>query len=1264
MTTTPDASSVQHWTYQVDSPLRAPQEIRELGQGRPLVGAATAGPAEVAFGEDLAATDEEWEEPGEDEVGEADERGAAESDLLEEATAGEHPLASVFRLPRMAFDAMARGGWGTALAVAVGSGLRDVNQLTNMVFWFRHPQLIGQKLRPDQSDLVREWLQIRDTIVKPALAGGATSPPVPLADRAPTGDSRRSLPASGLRWYGPPGEETPELMEFMRTVYERHVQRSRGDFVDTLPASAIEEVESGQYARKDAAASARAMLAAARAAMAAAGLAGSVRIGVLSGYRSADRQFDIWQGKTTKGKGGFPYYYAQTRATRRMPKYGGEHSDQAADYLAQYMGNYVAAPGYSNHQDGLALDLGTGRVGGSLGRLRTGAWFHTWLTENAARRFHFQPLASEAWHWTYRPPAGGSASEVTEEEVSPTSVPAGRMEVPSIPLLAQHRGTAPDLVLRWNAMPTVPREVDVVVHFHGYSWARMTLPQHMEVWAGLDLTPVDGATGTGRSRPTLTVLPRGHFTGVKVGRIYRYTFPALTTRNGLDELIRVALEQFSSRVGGTTPTMARLILTAHSGGGAPLMRVLGTHDPHEVYVFDGLYQDATPLAEWARRHIAADRAGGSGAQLGAMRVFAGPSTKVYSLRLARSLASSLRDAPMEIQNRYRVESSRLGHWQIARQYGWRMLADPSADVPDATRIEGAPAVRRELAMQDTEVPFLPEAPFLTGEDEDRADEADEWEADEGESDEWGTGEVDTEGVPESENYDELDELDKLGSAADLEALAADLADPESYDESSTADTEDLAPTADPLTEDLEPNELVGDPLAIDPESTGSGETTQPAYLDEEPTSEQWVLPRLPPAPPPAPPPTVGFEFDIHYGIIPAVVTAAGLSVPSDGDVITKHAAATDGFKVKLDGPRLEVATKPFTVDTAGFGDLEKAIPRITAFADELSAGHRGAKDSTITIPGVSGHPRPFTLANTVVPGLPIARLWVRGAFNPKLDSVWASPQATVTVRLERVAALVDAIQKSEKLKKPGVALSGPSGRAGVRSEALYRARESVERLRRRMLAARPQLKLADGTVVDAKVFTPALAGFLILLAEYLWTSRVSYRFEDTAPPGLRDYEPFAKAYLPINVKAPFSEVFRTLLTDGERRAFRELFADGAARTRFFGLALPSGATAADGDRKLFPPGPKELGLDSVHERQRAEFGTVPTWNDLVEHTLDKTHKGWGDRLLVPISRPIPVSVTSPRVALELRRIGFASVYARQWPGLMCSVFRLVQRLDR
>ena len=832
MTSPPVTSSVEHWSFQVDSPFRGPAEIRELAAGGSRPAAVDVGLAdEGVFGEDLAQAEEEFEaydelEPS-SEADAYDEAELAEASQLEEAPASEHPLAAVFSLPRLAFDAMAKGGWATAIAIAIGAGLRDINQLTNMVFWFRHPQMIGQKLRADQRDLAREWLQIRDQVVKPALASG-----VPTAPAAPSGPStpaptavgkRTSIPSDGLRWFGPASEETPELMAFMRKVYDLHVKRSKGDFVDTLPDGALDDVEPYKKARKDAAAKAREMLKAARAKLEADGLTDTVRIGVLSAYRSADHQFDIWQGKTTKGKGGFPHYYAQTKATRRNPRYGGEHSDKAAAYLAEYMANCVAAPGYSNHQDGLALDLGTRKGKGRLIKLYKGSWFHDWLRMNAST-YHFEPLPSEAWHWTYRPPPGGSEAEAWSSEVTPTAVTAGRLEVTQIPLLASHRGRAPDLVLRWNDMPTVPAEIDVVVHLHGYSRAAMTLPKHMEVWAGLDLGPVDGASGTGRTRPTLTVLPRGHFTGVQVGKIYRYTFPALTTKDGLTTLVRVALENFSQRVGGLPPKLGRLILTAHSGGGAPLMQILRRHDPQEVHVFDGLYQDATPLADWASRHIKADRLAvqGGAAPTSAMRVFFGPTTRGFSLRLHRALAADLQDAPASIGDRYRVESSRLGHWQIARQYGWRMLADAAANVPDAVR--PAPpkrSVKRLFEVDAAEMPFLSEAPFPEAVEATEADEAEAWEL--GESDTEGEAEFD-EFESDATEADEAEawELEEVSTEAETDGRAFESAydetDPEFEDSEAAVDAVFGAPGAEaeaafeePEAEDLageEPEERV------------------------------------------------------------------------------------------------------------------------------------------------------------------------------------------------------------------------------------------------------------------------------------------------------------------------------------------------------------------------------------------------------------------------------------------------------------------------
>jgi hypothetical protein len=75
-------------------------------------------------------------------------------------------------------EAIGRGLWDTAVRIAIGTGITDANQLTNTLFYLKHPDLRGKKIGPDQHDLAREWVEIRDRWVKPALASHA-APPVP-----------------------------------------------------------------------------------------------------------------------------------------------------------------------------------------------------------------------------------------------------------------------------------------------------------------------------------------------------------------------------------------------------------------------------------------------------------------------------------------------------------------------------------------------------------------------------------------------------------------------------------------------------------------------------------------------------------------------------------------------------------------------------------------------------------------------------------------------------------------------------------------------------------------------------------------------------------------------------------------------------------------------------------------------------------------------------------------------------------------------------
>jgi hypothetical protein len=121
-----------------------------------------------------------------------------------------------------------------------------------------------------------------------------------------------------------------------------------------------------------------------------------------------------------------------------------------------------------------------------------------------------------------------------------------------------------------------------------------------------------------------------------------------------------------------------------------------------VHVFDGLYQDAGDLASWAQRRIRADRAAldaspGSARDYldsrgGALRVFFRGPTAGNSRRVLAAISGDLRP---DLADRYRVESSTLGHWQIPRRYGWRILGDVAADVPDGRREPARPHQSRE-----------------------------------------------------------------------------------------------------------------------------------------------------------------------------------------------------------------------------------------------------------------------------------------------------------------------------------------------------------------------------------------------------------------------------------------------------------------------------------------------------------------------------------------------------------------------------------------
>jgi Papain-like cysteine protease AvrRpt2 len=338
--------------------------------------------------------------------------------------------------------------------------------------------------------------------------------------------------------------------------------------------------------------------------------------------------------------------------------------------------------------------------------------------------------------------AGGRAGRVSNGHTGGLDfedmLPLLRQEL-DCPLLRSHGGPGPNLILHWNFRTDIApldadlSKLDVVVHLHGYraiERGAMRLPS-VEVMSGLDfgdphLPPGEDRT---RVRPTLAILPRGKWIGDQtyprrmndgsiVDTPYRpdaYAFPALTGRQeALDELIRYALDWFAStqllRSDPNTLDRARLILTAHSGGGSALEKILGHENPDEVHAFDALYSDAPNLAAWAIRRLRADAVAlGISAALpvvvpsiwddemhasgGAMRAFyrIATDTAAHTAKLACALSDALRALPdrrvaEHLARYYRVgsvERSRLEHNAMPPTLGWQLLVDASADVDPA-----------------------------------------------------------------------------------------------------------------------------------------------------------------------------------------------------------------------------------------------------------------------------------------------------------------------------------------------------------------------------------------------------------------------------------------------------------------------------------------------------------------------------------------------------------------------------------------------------
>jgi hypothetical protein len=74
------------------------------------------------------------------------------------------------------------------IADLIARGVRNENQITDAVFFDRHQERNGRRLRSDETVLIRQWFEIRDRLVRPTLYRSAhVQPTAPHGSAAPWG---------------------------------------------------------------------------------------------------------------------------------------------------------------------------------------------------------------------------------------------------------------------------------------------------------------------------------------------------------------------------------------------------------------------------------------------------------------------------------------------------------------------------------------------------------------------------------------------------------------------------------------------------------------------------------------------------------------------------------------------------------------------------------------------------------------------------------------------------------------------------------------------------------------------------------------------------------------------------------------------------------------------------------------------------------------------------------------------------------------------
>jgi hypothetical protein len=134
------------------------------------------------------------------------------------------------------------------------------------------------------------------------------------------------------------------------------------------------------------------------------------KIGLTSAYRDPKHDAELWH-RYFRSK----YYWNTEKQRSQVGRWqGGRHGPHAVSLTVAYVGKRKAAPGFSNHTNGVAVDFYTiegnekliAETGNSDKQLKAlnsrweKSWLYRWLDAHKSE-YRVHRIDTEAWHWEF-----------------------------------------------------------------------------------------------------------------------------------------------------------------------------------------------------------------------------------------------------------------------------------------------------------------------------------------------------------------------------------------------------------------------------------------------------------------------------------------------------------------------------------------------------------------------------------------------------------------------------------------------------------------------------------------------------------------------------------------------------------------------------------------------------------------------------------------------------------------------------------------------